>query len=150
MTFAVMNSVGPDRAGMGSSVVNTSREVGGVFGVALLGALLTSALRSSFASGLSGIGLPGGRLRAIVEAGGHGHLDASLLVGLPPDQVAAVRRAFEQAFLDGFHLALFVPGILLLVTAGVAARWIPSRERASAAAMAPEALRLDPLVETIP
>ena len=40
MTAAVMNAVGAERAGLGSATTNTSREVGGVFGIALLGTLL--------------------------------------------------------------------------------------------------------------
>jgi EmrB/QacA subfamily drug resistance transporter len=40
MTAAVMNAVGPQRAGLGSAMTNTSREVGGVFGIALLGTIL--------------------------------------------------------------------------------------------------------------
>jgi DHA2 family methylenomycin A resistance protein-like MFS transporter len=39
MTSAVIESAPSERAGMASGVVNTSRQVGGVIGVALLGAL---------------------------------------------------------------------------------------------------------------
>ena len=42
MTAAVMNAVGPERAGLGSATTNTSREVGGLLGIALLGTLLTT------------------------------------------------------------------------------------------------------------
>ena len=49
MTAAVMNSVGPQRAGLGSAMSNTSREVGGVFGIALLGTVLTTKLKASLA-----------------------------------------------------------------------------------------------------
>ena len=48
MTAAVMNAVGPQRAGLGSAMTNTSREVGGVFGIALLGTVLTTKLKTSF------------------------------------------------------------------------------------------------------
>ena len=57
MTAAVMNSVGPQRAGLGSAMTNTSREVGGVFGIALLGTLLFTKLNSSLAPALASIGL---------------------------------------------------------------------------------------------
>ena len=33
MTAAVMNAVGPERAGLGSATTNSAREVGGVFGI---------------------------------------------------------------------------------------------------------------------
>jgi EmrB/QacA subfamily drug resistance transporter len=41
MTAAVMSTVPGERAGMASATTNTMREIGGVFGVALLGALVT-------------------------------------------------------------------------------------------------------------
>ncbi|HEX6844860.1 MAG TPA: MFS transporter, partial [Actinomycetota bacterium] len=48
MTAAVMNSVGPQRAGLGSAMTNTSREVGGVLGIAVLGTILTTRLTAAF------------------------------------------------------------------------------------------------------
>src|SRR6185503_16012647 len=44
MTAAVMGAVGPQRAGLGSAMTNTSREIGGVLGIALLGTLLFDRL----------------------------------------------------------------------------------------------------------
>ena len=41
MTAAVMGAVPRERAGMASATSNASREVGGVFGIALLGAIVT-------------------------------------------------------------------------------------------------------------
>ena len=46
MTAAVMGSVPPARSGMASATTNASREVGGTFGIALLGAILTARLNS--------------------------------------------------------------------------------------------------------
>src|SRR4051812_17731661 len=129
VTYAVMDAVGPERSGMGSAATNTSREVGGVFGIAFLGTLLTAGLRASFGPGLTHLGLPAGRLAAILEAGGHGRPDAPAPAGLTPRQAAGVRAAFSSAFMDGFHLAHVVPAILLIATGFVALRWIPDRGR---------------------
>ena len=49
MTAAVMGAVGPQRAGLGSAMTNTSREVGGVLGIALLGTVLFDRLGSTLA-----------------------------------------------------------------------------------------------------
>src|SRR4029078_10086620 len=57
MTAAVMNAVGAQRAGLGSAMTNTSREVGGVFGIALLGTILTTKLKSTIGPALAGLGL---------------------------------------------------------------------------------------------
>ena len=127
MTAAVMNSVGPQRAGLGSAMSNTSREVGGVFGIALLGTILTTKLKASLTPALAGLGLSGAQQHAIAVAGGHGTLDASVLHGLSPTQIAGVTQAYGTAFMDGFHVALFVGGLVLLVAALVAYRFIPGR-----------------------
>jgi len=126
MTAAVMNAVGPQRAGLGSATTNTSREVGGTFGIALLGTLLTTKLKSSLTATIGGIGLPAAQEGAIVAAAGHGRLDPALLQGLGPEQAGAVQAAFGSAFLDGFHLALLVASAVLYAAAVVAFRFIPS------------------------
>jgi EmrB/QacA subfamily drug resistance transporter len=128
MTAAVMNSVGPQRAGLGSAMTNTSREVGGVFGIALLGTILTTQLKSSLTPALGGLGLSSSQQAAIATAGGHGTLDPSVLQGLTPAQAAGVQQAFGQAFMSGFHTALFVAGAVLVVAAVVANRYIPGRD----------------------
>src|SRR5439155_27353203 len=58
MTAAVMASVEMRHAGVASAATNTSREIGGVFGIAVLGAIVTSVFRGSFQSNLIAAGLP--------------------------------------------------------------------------------------------
>ena len=133
MTAAVMNAVGPARAGLGSAMTNTSREVGGVLGIALLGTILTTRLSSALAPALATLGLPAAQAGAIGEAASHGRIDPVLLAGLSPGQQDAIARAFSGAFMDGFHTALAVGGAVLLVAAVVAFRYIPGRDDARAA-----------------
>src|SRR5207249_25755 len=65
MTAAVMSSVETRHAGVASAATNTSREIGGVFGIALLGAIFTSAFKRNFLSRLVAAGAPSRRrLRA--------------------------------------------------------------------------------------
>jgi len=127
MTAAVMNSVGPQRAGLGSAMTNTSREVGGVFGIALLGTILFTRLEAVLAPSLEGFGLSDAQRDSITAAAGHGQLDVGAL-GLRPEQAAAVGRAFGEAFMSGFRLALIVAGLALLTAALVANRFIPGRD----------------------
>jgi hypothetical protein len=133
MTAAVMNAVGPERAGLGSAMTNTSREVGGVLGIALLGTILTSRLSSALGPALAGLGLPAERAAAIGEAASHGRIDPALLAGLTPGQQGGVAAAFSGAFMDGFHTALAVGGAVLLAAALVAFRFVPGRDDARAA-----------------
>jgi EmrB/QacA subfamily drug resistance transporter len=126
MTAAVMNAVGPQRAGLGSAMTNTSREVGGVVGIAFLGTLLTTQLRGGLTTALRGLGFTPAQLAAIIASAGHGRLDPRTLQGLPPAQAAAVRQAFASAFLNGFHLALIVAAFVVIFAGIVANRFIPS------------------------
>jgi hypothetical protein len=138
MTAAVMNAVGHQRAGLGSAMTNTSREVGGVFGIALLGTILTTRLRQVFDPALERLSLPPGQRAAISEVASKGVLDARLLAPLPPGQRAAVVDAFRESFMSGFRISLIVGGLVLLVAALVANRFIPGHgeERVESAATA--------------
>ncbi|MEX0832593.1 MAG: MFS transporter [Actinomycetota bacterium] len=127
MTAAVMNSVGPQRAGLGSAMTNTSREVGGVFGIALLGTLLTTRLSSSLGPALRSVGLTGQRAELIAGSAGHGRIDPRVLSSLPPGQRVAVLSAFREAFMSGFHLALLVAAVVMAAAAFVAFRFVPGQ-----------------------
>ena len=137
MTAAVMNAVGPQRAGLGSAMTNTSREVGGVFGIALLGTILTTNLKAALTSALAGIGLSAAQAGAISQAAGHGRLNPAVLRGLSPGQMGAVQQAFSQSFLSGFHVALLVAAGMLFTAALVAYRWIPGAASRPEPARAP-------------
>ena len=125
MTAAVMNAVGPQRAGLGSAMTNTSREVGGVFGIALLGTLLTTKLKSSIAPAIEDLGLTAAQRAEVVAAAGHGNPE-SVIGTLPAAQQGPVLQAFGSSFLDGFHLALLVAAGVLFAAALIAFRFIPS------------------------
>jgi EmrB/QacA subfamily drug resistance transporter len=140
MTAAVMNAVGAERAGLGSAMTNTSREVGGVLGIALLGTVLTTQLKNAFVPAVATLGLSGDQASAISAAAGHGQVDPSLLVGLSPEQVAGVQTAFVDAFMGGFHTALIIGGTVLLLAAIVANRFIPGRETVAASHAAGDAV----------
>jgi EmrB/QacA subfamily drug resistance transporter len=142
MTAAVMNSVGPQRAGLGSAMTNTSREVGGVLGIALLGTILTTKLQSALAPALSGLGLSQVQRAAIGASAGHGQL-AFRGLDLSAGQKAAVGDAFGSAFMTGFHAALLFAGFVMVVAAIVANRFIPGREREPAREAVPEGMAVE-------
>jgi EmrB/QacA subfamily drug resistance transporter len=52
-TAAAMASVRPEKAGVGSAVLNSMRQVGGSLGIAIMGAIVASGISSSLASGHS-------------------------------------------------------------------------------------------------
>lgn len=126
MTAAVMNAVGPERAGLGSATTNTARELGGTFGIALLGTLLTTQLKDSIVPAIARLGLEPTRAAAIIGSAAHGRLDPAALVGLSPAQTAAVQQAFASSFMDGFRIALVVAACFVIGAGIIANRFIPS------------------------
>ena len=133
MTAAVMGAVGPQRAGLGSAMTNTSREVGGVVGIALLGTVLFDRLGSVLAPRLSELGLDPGQAAAISETASHGFVSPVELraLGLSPEQIQGFVDAFRDAYMSGFHLALGIAAGVLFTAAIVANRFIPGRAHAA-------------------
>jgi EmrB/QacA subfamily drug resistance transporter len=144
MTAAVMNSVGPQRAGLGSAMTNTSREVGGVLGIAILGTILTSHVKSAFAPALAALGLSSGQLQVVGQAAALGDLSPHALASahLTAAQQVGVQQAFATSFMDGFHVALVTGGLVLLVAAIVANRFIPGRTEVAAIHASDEAFAM--------
>ena len=132
MTAAVMGAVGPQRAGLGSAMTNTSREVGGVLGIALLGTILFDRLGNVLGPRLTQLGLTSQQGSALAEASSHGFVSAKGLaeIGLSPDQSAGFVQAFRDGYMSGFHLAVVIAGGILLAAAVVANRFIPGRAHA--------------------
>jgi hypothetical protein len=132
MTAAVMGAVGPQRAGLGSAMTNTSREIGGVLGIALLGTLLFDRLGNVLAPRLAELGLKSQQAGALAEASSHGFVSAQGLaaIGLSPEQSAGFVQAFQDGYMSGFHLAAAIAGAILLTAAVVANRFIPGRAHA--------------------
>jgi predicted MFS family arabinose efflux permease len=51
VTAAAMSSVRPDKAGVGSAVLNSARQVGGSLGIAIMGAIVAAGAKSSLKAG---------------------------------------------------------------------------------------------------
>ena len=66
MTAAVMQSVDTRMAGIASATTNTSREVGGTFGVALLGTIVSSLASAAFPRALAKTAVPPARRAKLV------------------------------------------------------------------------------------
>jgi len=133
MTTQLMAAVPRDRAGMGSATNDTTRELGGALGVAVLGSLLAS----QYTSGVSGAtaDLPA-EARDIAEGslgGVHGLVARGVL---PPD--TPLLDTAKEAFVDGLTMASIVGAIVVGAAAIVVKRLLPS-DRTTAHAPAPAA-----------
>ena len=114
-TAEIMTSVPLSKAGVGSAVNDTTRELGGALGIALLGSIANSAYRS--AVDLDGIQLPAGARAAAEESIGAAASVAERLPG-GGQLVAHAASAFTDAFTLVNGVAL---GIALAAAAAVLA-----------------------------
>ncbi|HLM64664.1 MAG TPA: MFS transporter [Acidimicrobiales bacterium] len=133
-TESIMGSLPREKAGVGSAVNDTTRQVGGAVGVALLGSLLASRYGSHVESGLGDAGLPAGVLDRI-----GGNVQAGISAGNETGGALGERivGVSHDAFLSGMHLSVLVAaGITLLAAAGVF-RWLPARATVPADAVVP-------------
>ena len=139
-----VSSVPDSQTGEVGGLQNTVTNLGASIGTALAGAILISALTSSFLSGLPDTSSVDESLRAQAQvqlsAGipfiSDADLDAALAnAGVPPDLASEVADSYSTARLDGLRAAMSVLALLALV-ALLFTRRIPMRPVGSEAELA--------------
>jgi EmrB/QacA subfamily drug resistance transporter len=127
VTSTPLTVVPPEHSGMAASATNTSREMGAVFGVAVLGSIVNSKLTGQLAARLKEIGIPPSFQNLVIHAvtggglGGGGaasNAEHSKNAAIAKIATKVVNAAYE-AFGAGLHLALNISGVLLLIGAVV-------------------------------
>ncbi|MFC8042657.1 DHA2 family efflux MFS transporter permease subunit [Nocardia sp. NPDC057353] len=113
-TFAVLNELSSGQVGAGSAVNDTSRELGGTLGVAVLGSVLASVYSEKVAGGLGAIPLPEAAEAAATSSMLAGVHVAGALPGPAGDRLGDLVKA---TFLDGFHAAALVAGAVAVLAA---------------------------------
>ena len=123
LTTLIMASVPLGRAGVGSAMNDTTRELGGALGVAVLGSVVTSGYGAGISSAIAG--LPAAA-RSVADSGLSGALAvADQIGGARGEALAGTAR---QAFVDGLGTAAFV-GAAVVLTAAVVARLLLPHDR---------------------
>jgi EmrB/QacA subfamily drug resistance transporter len=119
-------SIPAANSGMAASTINTSRELGAVTGVAILGSIVNGQLTVNLTRRLIEIGVPNAFRQEIITDVITGTA-SSKAAAESKHSSAAVRhiinevvRAAYGAFTHGMNLALTVSGVLLLVSGGIA------------------------------
>ncbi len=127
VTAAVLSIVPAERSGMAASTVNTSRELGGVLAVAILGAVINARLVGELTSKLAGLGVPADLQAIVVHAVTHGGLPANAALAIATNPVVAahpsvlgkILDASETAFGHALHSGLYVAAGILFAGAVV-------------------------------
>ena len=125
-TDSIMGSLPRAKAGVGSAVNDTTREVGGALGVAVIGTVMTSTYSSTLGASITraGVNVPAPAVAQAKQGLGF----ALGLAGRAPVQFRGVIVAdAKAAFVSGLHHAVIVAAIAAFVGFLIALRWLPAR-----------------------
>jgi EmrB/QacA subfamily drug resistance transporter len=122
LTNAIMTGVPRDRAGVGSAMNDTTRELGGALGVAVLGSVLTSQYTSTLSPTLT-------HLPAAARVAAQSSLAGALQVAtrLGSQTGVALANTARHAFVDGMGVAFLVGAIVIGIAAVIARKLMPAQ-----------------------
>jgi len=122
MTTTVLSIVPPERSGMAASTVNTFRELGGVFAVAILGEVVNAQLTTRLSHRLQLLHLPTNFQAFVIYAithGGHTPSNAHITIAELASHAALIDKVTGDAYAafgHGLGIALNIAGLLLLLS----------------------------------
>jgi EmrB/QacA subfamily drug resistance transporter len=128
-TESIMGSLSADKAGVGSAVNDTTRELGGTLGVAIVGSVFASIYSSRLASDSAVSALPT-EVRATMERSVAAAQE--VVAQLPAGIASNARQAVDTAFLDGMQVGSLVSAGMAAVAAVIVAWMLPARARQTA------------------
>ncbi|MFU8854361.1 MFS transporter [Micromonospora sp. SL1-18] len=120
-TESIMSALPREKAGVGSAVSNTVRQVAGALGVAVLGSVLSAVYRSDVASALAGLPAPA---RAAAEESISGAYAAAAQLGPAAPRLIA---AANDSFVSAMHWAAAVSALVAALGIVIVLRWMPAR-----------------------
>ena len=120
-TEAIMGSLSADKAGVGSAVNDTTRELGGTLGVAIAGSIFASVYSGHLGAATTLTGLPTEPMRHSMA------LAHSVIEHLPAERASYVRDTVDHAFLDGLQVSALVCAGIALAAAIVVGWLLPAR-----------------------
>jgi EmrB/QacA subfamily drug resistance transporter len=127
-TDSIMGSLPPEKAGVGSAMNDTTREIGGALGVAILGSITTAVYTSTIT------GNPDfAKLKAASPAGAQAVRDsvggaALVAAKLPPAFARTLTAASNDAFIHAIDRSVIVGAVVAALGAAVAYFFLPSRD----------------------
>jgi EmrB/QacA subfamily drug resistance transporter len=134
ITSSAMSAVPPQRSGMAASATNTSREVGAVIGVAVLGMLVNAQLNAHLVASLRRLGIPANFQSIVITAIETGTLPSSRTAGHagPANEARLVHEVINaaySAFYAGLHAALFLAAGLVFAAGLFTVLWFGRHQR---------------------
>ncbi len=124
-TEAIMGALPQDKAGVGSAVNDTTRELGGTLGVAIVGSVFASLYGPQLVDGLAGF-------PAEVVAIAEESMGAAVVLAEQTPNGAQLLATAQDAFMTGFGAGSLVAAAATAVGAALALLWLPARARQQA------------------
>jgi hypothetical protein len=122
-TESIMGSLPRAKAGVGSAVNDTTRQVGGALGVAVLGSVMSSTYGPRVRDAISGFPVPQDEASAISDQVGPAMQAASRIGGEPGRALADVA---SRGFADGMSTAFLIGAAALALGAVIVALFLPA------------------------
>src|SRR5262245_3182439 len=125
-TESVMGSLPRAKAGVGSAVNDTTRQVGGALGVAVVGSVVTSvyATRAGDAIARSGVDAPAAAGEKAKDGVG---LALPFAQQAPANLQGQLVADFKEAFVSGMHVGVIVAALAAFIGMVVVLIWLPAR-----------------------
>jgi EmrB/QacA subfamily drug resistance transporter len=125
-TESIMGSLPLAKAGVGSAVNDTTRQVGGALGVAVLGSVMSSTYGPRVTDAISGFPVSSEQASAIRDQIGAAMRAANEIGGEPGRMLADVA---SRGFADGMSTAFIIGAAALALGAVIVALFLPARAR---------------------
>jgi Na+/melibiose symporter-like transporter len=126
-TESIMGSLPRAKAGIGSAMNDTTRQVGGAFGVAIIGSVMSSLYGPRVADAFSAAGLTGPPVDIAQEGLGQA-LEVASNPSIPAEVAAELANGAKEAFVYGMHRGVLVGAAAAILGAVIAFRYLPARE----------------------
>jgi EmrB/QacA subfamily drug resistance transporter len=121
-TESIMGSLPLGKAGVGSAMNDTTRQIGGALGVAILGSVFATAYSAAIAPALKA--LPTQAASAAANSVGEA---LAIAARLPGTSGAALAAAADRSFIEAMDRGLLVGAAVAVAGGLVALIWLPNR-----------------------
>jgi predicted MFS family arabinose efflux permease len=122
-TESIMGSLPPEKAGVGSAVNDTTRQVGAALGVAVIGSVVAARYTTVLTKSAAAAQLTAAQTAKAVSSLGNALSVAQELGARATAFVVSARDAFMQAFASGVRIG----AVVVFAAAVVAFKYVPAR-----------------------
>jgi EmrB/QacA subfamily drug resistance transporter len=123
-TESIMGSLPLAKAGVGSAVNDTTRQIGGALGVAIVGSVMSSTYATKISDLFAGTPSAGKPIEQVAKDSLGGAL--AIADKAPPALGNLLSMTAKSAFVDGMHTGVLVAAGAAFLGAIVAAIWLPA------------------------